>query len=128
VNGSDARGLPGFTLKSVKFSDVTGDGREDAIVVIHLDTGGTQQTDYAYIFSFVDEKPKLLAYFHSGDRAYAGLRGVYGDHEQLVIELFDPEKRQGDCCSSQFVRTRYRWHDGRFEAVGASELQTLKKP
>src|SRR5215471_15763262 len=90
----------GFTLQSVKFADLTGGGQEQAIVVLHYATGGTQQTDYVYIYSLIAEKPKLLAYFHTGDRAYSGLYKVFGDHGKLVVELFDPEKRSGDCCSS----------------------------
>ena len=118
----------GLTLETVDFADVTGDGNEDAIVVLRFDTGGTQYSHYVYIYSFAAGKPKLLAYFHSGDRAYAGLYRVYGEHGQLVVELFDPEKRSGDCCSSAFVRTRYRWHNGSFEAFGEHELGTPKAP
>lgn len=120
--------MPGLTLKSVEFADVTSDGLEDAVTVIHFDTGGTQQTDYVYIYSFAAGKPKLLAYFHSGDRAASGLHKVYGENGQLVVELFDPGKRSGDCCSSGFVRMRYRWHNGQFEEFGARESMPLKEP
>jgi len=125
ANGKGASGSQGFTLESVRFLDVTGEGQDDAIVVLHFDTGGTQQTDYVYIYTIAAEKPKLLAYFHAGDRAYSGLCKVYGEDRKLVVELFDPEKRSGDCCSSGIVRTRYEWHSGRFEAVGTSERGTL---
>jgi hypothetical protein len=102
--------------------------KEDAIVVLEYFTGGTQKTHYVYIYSFDDGTPKLLAYFHSGSRAYSGLHKVYGENGKLVIELFDPEKSSGDCCSSGFVRTRYKWHNGRFEAFGACESETLQEP
>jgi hypothetical protein len=128
VNGKDAPKSPGFTLDSVQFSDVTGEGMEDAVVVLHFNPGGTQQTDYVYVYSFAAEKAKLLAYFHSGDRGYSGLYKVYGESGKLVVELFDPKKRSGDCCSSGFVRTRYKWHVGRFETFGARERVTLQKP
>ena len=117
----------GFTLQSVSFADLTGDGQDEAIVVLHYRTGGTQQTDYVYIYSFAAGQPKLLAYFHAGDRAYSGLCKVIGDHAELVVELFDPEKRSGDCCSSGIVRTRYRWEQGQFKAVGAPERETLEE-
>jgi hypothetical protein len=115
----------GFTLESVEFAGVTGGGQEDAIVVLHYRTSGTQQTDYVYIYSFAAGKPKLLAYFHAGDRAHSGLYKVYGEKGALVVELLDPEKRSGDCCSSGFVRHRYKWHNGRFEAFGSSEYGEL---
>lgn len=111
----------GFTLQSVEYADVTGDGKEDAIVVLRYLTGGTQNTHYVYIHSFDAGKPKLLAHCHTGNRAYLGLYKVYGEHGNLVFELLDPRKSTGDCCSSGFVRTRYKWDGSRFEAFGHPE-------
>jgi hypothetical protein len=139
VNGSDltkasnSMGLEyaqfeGFTFQSVQFADLTGDGSEEAIVVLLYHTGGTQNTNYVYIYSFEGGKPKLLAYCYTGDRAYHGLYKVYGDRGTLAFELFDPRKRSGDCCSSGLVRMQYRWHEDRFEAFGPREFRTLKKP
>jgi len=127
TNGSDRQRLPTFTFESVKYADVTGDGREDAIVVLDFHSGGTQQSLYVYIYSFVDGKPKLLAYCYTGDRAYSGLYRAYGEHGILVVELFDPEKRLADCCSSGLVRTRYKWNGQRFDAVGAREFRKIKE-
>ena len=127
TNGKDNSRPPGFTLESVSFADVAGQKQDDAIVVLHFNTGGTQQTDYVYIYTIAVGKPKLLAYFHAGDRAYSGLRRVYAEDGKLVVELFDPEKKSGDCCSSGIVRTRYKWQHGRFEAVGTSEHETLQE-
>jgi len=127
MDGHEYTQWEGFTLQSVEFADVAGEGKEDAIVVLKYFTGGTQKTHYVYIYSFDGGKPKLLAYFHSGDRAYSGLRKVYGENGELVVELFDPEKRSGDCCSSGIVRTKYKWHNGRFEEFGKSERETLEE-
>jgi hypothetical protein len=125
VNGDD---LTGFTLQSVAYADVTGDGNEDAIVVLLYQTGGTQNTHYVYIYSLAAGKSKLLAYCHTGDRADLGLYKVYGERGNLVFELLDPRKSEGDCCSSGFVRTQYRWDGSRFEAVGRPEYGTVKEP
>ena len=116
----------GLTFESVQFANVTGDGGENAIVVLRFDTGGTQYSYYVYVYSSRAGHPKLLAYFHAGDRAYSGLYQVYGQNKQLVVELFDPQKKRGDCCSSGFVRTRYRWHRGKFEVTGPTEFGTPK--
>lgn len=127
VNGSDHAASPTFTFESVKYADVTGDGNDDAIVVLTFHSGGTQTSDYIYIYVFTDGKPKLLAYCYTGDRAYSGLYNVYGQHSMLVVELLDPRKRSADCCSSGFVRTRYRWNGQRFDAVGTRELGEIKQ-
>ena len=121
MDGKEYTQFEGFTLQSVEFAEVTGDGQEDAIVVLLYRTGGTQNTHYVYIYSFVDGKPKLLAYCHTGDRAYSGLYKVYGEQSKLVFELLDPKKNEGDCCSSRFVRTQFIWRDGRFAQIGKQE-------
>ena len=122
--GKDPSGS--FTLSAVKFADVTGDATEEAIVVLHYDTGGTQQTDYIYIYSFDSGEPKLLAYCYTGDRAQSGLYKVYGRSGKLVVELHDPEKAIADCCSMRFIRTRYEWRNGRFVASGPRQFGAIK--
>lgn len=111
----------GLTFEAVQYADVTGDGQPEAIVVLRFDTGGTQYSHYVYIYSS-DQNPKLLAYFHSGDRSSFGLYRVYGQSGKLVVELFDPKKSSGDCCSSRYIRTRYRWREGKFEAFGPEQF------
>ena len=124
-NGSDGRG---FTLDSVIYGDVTGGHRDDAIVVLHYDTGGTQQTDYIYIVRTTESRPRVLAYCYTGDRAYSGLYGVSADRGTLVVDLFDPDKREGDCCSSGIIRPRYQWRNGRFEPAGAPVKKEIPPP
>jgi hypothetical protein len=128
MDGKEYAQYEGFTLESVKFADLTGDGRDEAIVVLRYHTGGTQTTEYVYVYAVDQQKPKLLAYCHTGDRAYSGLYKVYGKDGLLVFELLDPKRASGDCCSSGVVVSRYKWHDGRFEAFGASERHTLSAP
>lgn len=88
ASGKQAQRSSGFTLESVSFADVTGEGKDNAMVVLRYDTGGTQQTNYVYIYTFAAGKPKLLAYFHSGDRAYSGLckecTGTTGNWRRIV--------------------------------------------
>jgi hypothetical protein len=114
--------VSGLTLESVIFGDVTGDGQSEAIVVLRYDSGGTQYSHYVYIFSLGGHSPRLLAYFHSGDRASFGLYRVYPANGNLVVELFDPKRQQGDCCSEGFVRRRFRWTKSLFQQVGKTEF------
>jgi hypothetical protein len=125
VNGRDASG---FTLQSVAYADVTGDGKEDAVVVVRYDGGGTQNTHYVYIYSMAEGHPKLLAFCHTGGGANLGLHKAYGEQGQLVIELIDRQTLPGNCCTSGFVRMRYRWRDGGFQISGAPEHGTFKQP
>jgi hypothetical protein len=116
--GGACNGPEGFIFESVQYVKLTGDEGEDAIVVLRYLTGGTQTTNYIYIFSFENGGPHLLAYCFTGDRAYSGLYGVFAQDGALVVDLFDPTKMSGDCCSSGYVRTTYRWSGNRFVPVG----------
>jgi hypothetical protein len=127
-NEDDSSLFVGFTLESLSYSRIAEIPGEQAVIVLRYDTGGTQYSYYVYIYTMQSGTAKLLAYFHAGDRAYSGLYQVYVERGELVVELFDSSKKMGDCCSKGFVRTRYHWHNGAFEQVGAVELGTPKAP
>src|SRR5687768_11128741 len=70
----------GAYLKSVEFADVTGDGREEAVVAMGnlCDCSGVWFG--IYIYGLTGRKPaRLLWAFQTGDRADGGLRRVYGE-------------------------------------------------
>jgi hypothetical protein len=125
VNGKD---VSGFTLQSVTYADVTGDGKEDAVVVVRYDSGNTQNTHYVYIYSMADGHAKLQAFCHTGGGTNLGLHKAYGERGELVIELLDRQNLPGSCCTSGFVRMRYKWRDGGFQISGAPEHGTFKQP
>jgi hypothetical protein len=125
VNGMDGSG---FILQSVAYADVTGDGKEDAVVVVRYDSGNTQNTHYVYIYTMADGHPKLLAFCHTGGGTNLGLHKAYGEQGLLVIEMLDRQSVPGTCCTSRFVRMRYKWRDGGFQISGVPEHGTFKQP
>jgi hypothetical protein len=108
----------GLTLEEVVYGDLTGDSKDEAVAVVRYDSGGTQYYYWVYIYSADANGPKLLAYFRTGDRAAQGLYRVYLRNGKLVVELYDPEKQEGDCCSSGLLRQQYRWDGQAFHTVG----------
>ena len=118
----------GFTLESVRYADLTGDGNDEAIVDLLYHSGGTQTTDYVYIYTLDQDRPKLLAYCHTGSRSDSGLYSVYGKKGLLVFELFDPTRTQGDCCSSGVLISRYKWQSGVFKRVGPAVRRNIPPP
>jgi hypothetical protein len=63
MDGKEYNQYAGFTLESVSYADLTGDGKDEAIVVLKYATGGTQTTNYVYVYT-LEQGPKLLAYCH----------------------------------------------------------------
>jgi len=128
MDGREYVQYEGFKLDFVKFADLTGDGRDEAIVVLRYLSGGSQTSNYVYVYTFEDGHPKLLAYCHTGDRAYSGLYGVNGRGGTLVFELFDADHRSGDCCSSGVIVRRFKWQGNRFEPIGVPEHRAIAAP
>jgi hypothetical protein len=108
----------GLTLEEVRFAKLSGNVSEDVIVVLRYDSGGTQYHYWVYIYGEVNGAPKLLAYFHAGDRAQYGLYQVYEKDQTLNVRLFDPKLQEGDCCSSGYLNYRFTWNGVGFAAVG----------
>jgi hypothetical protein len=125
VDGKDYGQYEGFTFQSVRYGDLTGDGKEEAIVSLLWQSGGTQTTNYVYVYASGEHGPKLLAYCHTGSRAYSGLYGVSARQGLLVFELFDPARASGDCCSSRVLISSYKWANGAFQLVGTIKRQVL---
>lgn len=104
----------GVFLQNVKYGDVTGDGVEEAIISLSIQTGGSAIPGIIYIYTLQKGRPVLLWSRSTGDRADGGSRNVYAENGRLVVELNSSVGSRGDCCPTQFTRTRYEWRGGRF--------------
>ncbi len=116
----------GVYLEEVSYGDVTGDGIEEAIIFMSILTGVSAMPGQVYIYTLRGNRPELLWYFSTGDRAENGYRKVYADHGNLVVELNGPRRRgEGLCCPERFTRTRYQWRGGRFRQKGRKEINPV---
>lgn len=118
----------------LNYGDITGDGLEEAMIVLGLGTRGSAISYYVYLFTMEKERPKLIWDFETGDRADGGLRQIYAENGNLVIELFGKDRAiggdlyQGDeglCCPSLFTRARYKWTGKHFELISK---ETISNP
>ena len=125
----NARGLidgMGVFLGSVKYGDVTGDGVEEAIVSLSIQTGGSAIPGIIYIYTMRKNRPVLLWSRSTGDRADGGVHNVYAESGGLVVELNGPQRYgEGDCCAKRFTRRRYVWNGRRFRQTGKPETVPL---
>ena len=127
----DARGFIdsiGISLASRYYGDVTGDGAEEALVVLGIQTGGSAIPHCVYIYTWHQARPKLLWSFVTGDRAEGGLRQVYAHNGELLIELwgknaivgrdlYESENPRPLCCPDHYTRAHYEWRKGRFRLM-----------
>lgn len=132
----------GAKFVKTNFGDVTGDGIDEAFVILKIETGGSALPQVVYIFEWKNEKPELIWYFRTGDRADGGLRDIKADNGELVVELYGQDryifgevetlKIIGDeeqlCCPTYFTRNRYKLINGRFTIQGKRQTFSIAEP
>lgn len=129
----------GIILEDVEFSDLTGDGKEEAILWMSIQTGGSMIPNLVYIYTLKNGKPKFLWGFLSGDRAAGGLKKVYSEDGKLIVEFFGDTKfienknefkfpselsevPRGLCCPIEFTQFYFKWNGKNFAAERSPEL------
>lgn len=132
----------GASYIKTNFGDVTGDGQDEAFVILKIETGGSALPQIVYVFEWKNEKPELIWHFRTGDRADGGLRDIKADNGELVIELYGQDryifgevetlKIIGDeeqlCCPNYFTRNRYKLTNGRFVLQGKRQTYSIAEP
>ncbi|MDQ6653157.1 MAG: hypothetical protein M3Y84_10485, partial [Acidobacteriota bacterium] len=118
-------------LVSLAYGDVTGEGSEEAMVVLFENVKGSAIPYYVYVYALERRKPKALWSFETGDRGDGGLRKVYAENGGLVVELYGKNTGIGDiankeeagaCCPKSFTRIRYQWRRQKFRQKGSREV------
>jgi hypothetical protein len=101
-----------FDVLAIEYGDVTGDGKDEAVILSNCNTGGTGQFSEGFVYSMRAGKPLLIARVPGGDRADGGLRSIKADGGNLVVEFNDPDKAAGACCPEGVVIQRFRLGTG----------------
>lgn len=127
VNAKMARRI-GMSYVTTKYMDITGDGQDEAIVILKIETAGSAIPQLAYVFTWKDGKPVLIWPFRTGDRADGGLKDVRSENGEFVIELYGQDRfvlgqtetgkitddREQLCCPTYFTRSFYKWNGKNF--------------
>lgn len=122
----------GLSYVTTKFGDANGDNVDEAFVILKIETAGAAIPQVVYVFTLKDEKPELIWHFRTGDRADGGLKNVYTENGEVLVELFgqdrfvlgavETSKITGDeeqlCCPIYFSRTRYKFNGRDFLLQG----------
>lgn len=131
----------GYFLQEVTYSDLTGDGEEEAIITISIQTGGSAMPHLVFVYTLENHKPQTLWRFITGDRAEGGLKNIYGDNGKLVVELFGETrfvngewvsdipsgKFKGLCCPTLYTKNRFNWDGKKFAVEGTPEIFDIEQ-
>lgn len=122
-----------YQSKNIIFDNVTGkDVNKDAIIVFTIVSGdfsiGTGREHCIYIYTIYDKQLKLIWYIDTGDRSAGGLRDVYGEDGNLIVETYNSDvifDSQGNavpgasCCSKTYTRAVYQWTGVSYQLIEA---------
>ena len=114
-----------FKAFNVTYGDLTGDKKDEAIVLTVCNTGGTGNFTEGFIYGIKAGKPALLARIPGGDRAYGGLREAYVESGLLTVESNDVGEAGGACCPEFVVTSRYKLTGGKLTESGKSSRREL---
>jgi hypothetical protein len=128
---AEARALRriGMSYVTTRYLDMTGDGQDEAIVILKVETTGNAIPQLVYVYEWKDGKPELIWNFRTGDRADGGLKDLRIENGEVVVELYgqdrfllgetETSKITGDeeqlCCPTFFTRTVYKWNGRNFQ-------------
>jgi len=122
----------GASYVTTRFFDVTADRQDEALVILKIETTGSAVPQIVYIYEYKDDKPDLIWYFRTGDRADGGLKDLRPENGQLVVELFGQDRfllgetetakitddYEQICCPTFFTRSVYKWNGRNFLMQG----------
>lgn len=94
-------------VQSVNYGDLSGDGKDEAVIITVCNTGGTGQFSEGYIYSIKNNKPALTGRIAGGDRAGGGLVSAKIENGLLVVES-NEEGGSGLCCPEFIVTDKFR--------------------
>jgi hypothetical protein len=93
------------------YADVDHDQREEAMVMIATNTGGTGTFDTLEVYTLRDGAPVELGVVPGGDRADGGLgRITVDDRGEIVVERY-VNLGDGACCPRASLTEVWRWTD-----------------
>lgn len=132
----------GMSYVTTKYFDITGDGEDEALVILKIETAGSAIPQLVYVFTWKDGKPELIWPFRTGDRADGGLKDLRAENGELVVELYGRDrfilgqtetgKITGDeeqlCCPTFFTRSRYKWNGKNFLMQGKRLTFSVEDP
>jgi hypothetical protein len=105
----------GVHLEKTIYGDTTADGIEEAIIILSIVTGGSALPNCIYIYTWRSNQPLLLWSSVRGDRADDGLRNIQIENGKVLIEIYSPIDKKGDCCPKYFRRVWLTWVGKRFK-------------
>lgn len=116
-----------FLLRDVEYGDLTGDGKEEAVVVLQVITSGTSRPSLIFVYGSFGGRVKKLWVYQTGDRWNYGYHNATVKDRQLIIERYKPNVmeyggEEHDLSSSNtYIRSYFKWNGKDFVETKTEE-------
>jgi len=107
-----------FNVFNVAYGDLTGDGKDEAVVLSSCNTGGTGNFSEGFVYAMKAGKPAMIADIPGGDRAAGGLRRAWVEDGYLFVDANEETEDSGACCPQAAVITKYKVSGNNLTTVG----------
>jgi len=127
-NGKYVEAGVGFEcgIREVVCGDLTGDGNDEAVVVLWCNGGGSEVLDEGFIYTVRKGRAVSIAKFKGGSRQ-TGIDHVKIEGGLLIVDRRVPAPNDPVCCASYYNTTTYRWDGKRLVQVGRTS-EKKKRP
>lgn len=112
----------------VTYGDLTGDSKEEALVVLGMITSGTARANLIFIYTMLGGKPIRLWVYETGDRSDYGYHKAFIQEGRLLVEQYKPKiieyqgQKHDTSSSDTYVRRSYKWNGKSFTETNMEEL------
>ena len=113
-----------FRILEINYGDLTSNAV--AIVTTVCNTGGSGDFSEGFIYSMVNNQPKLITIINGGDRANGGIHSATIQNGLLRVERYGTNG--GACCPEWVQTTDYQLRDGRLVPVGPERREKYLEP
>jgi hypothetical protein len=114
-----------FKVFSFAYGDLTGDGKDEAVILSVCNMGGTGNFSEGFIYEMKNGKPALVGRIPGGDRAYGGLREARVENGILAVEVNDAGENGASCCPEFVVTEKYKLSGGKLVEIAKSDRREL---
>jgi hypothetical protein len=103
------------------YDKLTSNDKDDAVIVLSYGAGGSGMYGSIFIYTTINNTLKLIWSIDTGDRSDGGLRDVYIEKGNLIIETYNNEGL-GACCTKSFTKSAYKWVNDNLQLINAVKV------
>lgn len=116
-----------FSLSNVAYYDLTGDGKEEAIVTLTEFLFPQGSSNCTFIYAWEEATPHMIQQYEFGSGARGGLRRISVTDSELIIEQYESDRLTAYCCPEKFIRSSYKWDGKQFQLLKKESLKNESK-